>query len=68
MLKANLGSYPRSNQASIRGFKIQEVVKMYGRLLGCDNFRGFDLPNGTKLSAITKRISAAPPESFARNA
>ena len=64
MLKSGIKGAPEAHPALLDEFKIQEDVTMYSQLHGYDDFRGFHLPNGADLSAISKRVyeeHAKPP-------
>ena len=56
MMKSGIGDTPEVNHVILDEFKIQDDVKMYRKLPGCDGFRCFDLPGESGLAAISNRV------------
>ena len=54
--KSSISDTQEVNKVLLGECMVQEDVKMYSQFPDYDDFRRFDFPNGTDLTAISKRI------------
>ena len=55
MLNVSIGAEKELNRPLLDEFKIQEDVRMLGRIPECDDFRFFDLESEGDLATVSKR-------------